>query len=59
MLNSEPAVIIGAVNALIALAVGFGLELSTEQVGLIMAAVAALLTLVVRSKVTPLGDSGG
>ncbi len=58
MLGREPAVISGAVNALIALAVGFGLELSTEQVGLIMAAVAALLSLVVRSKVTPLDSSG-
>ena len=51
--NREPAVIIGLVNAAIALAVGFGLDIDPEQVGLINAAVAALLSLVVRSQVSP------
>ena len=43
----------GAIEAILALAVGFGLNLSTEQLALIMAAVTAVLALVVRSQVTP------
>jgi hypothetical protein len=53
MFGREPALILGAVNALIALAVGFGLDVTTQQVGLINAAVAAVLALVVRSQVAP------
>lgn len=55
----EPALILGAVNALIALAVGFGLGITPAQVGLINAAVAAVLSVLVRSRVTPTtaGDS--
>lgn len=49
----EPAVIIGVIQALIALGIGFGLELSPEQVGSILAATAAVLALVTRSQVTP------
>lgn len=49
----EPAVIVGAVNALIALAVGFGLDLTPEQVGLLNAAAAAVLAVVVRQAVVP------
>lgn len=49
----EPALILGLVNAIIAVAVGFGLAISPEQVGLINAAVAALLSVVVRSRVSP------
>lgn len=52
-MGSEPALIIGAVNALIALAVGFGLPFSPEQVGLINAAVAAIAAIVIRQKVVP------
>jgi hypothetical protein len=51
----EPALIVAALGALIALAVSFGLNLSTEQVGAIMAAVSALLGVVTRSRVTPAG----
>lgn len=51
--NREPALILGAVQALIALAVGFGLNLSPEQVSLILAATAAVLALITRSQVTP------
>lgn len=49
----EPVVIIGALNAALALAVGFGLDLSPERQALIGAAVAALLALVARQAVTP------
>ncbi len=51
--NREPAAIIGAVQAVIALAIAFGLDLSVEQVGAILAALAAVLALVTRSQVTP------
>ena len=49
----EPALFLGAVNALVALAVGFGLSVTPAQVGLLNAAVAAVLAFVVRHKVTP------
>jgi len=55
MLNREPAVILGVLQAIIALAVSFGLKLSVEQVGTIVAASAAILALVVRQKVLPIG----
>lgn len=51
--NREPALILGAVQALIAVAVGFGLNLSPEQVSLVLAATAAVLALVTRTQVTP------
>jgi hypothetical protein len=53
MFGREPALIIGVVQALVALAVGFGLDITEEQVGLILAGVAAVLALVTRSQVTP------
>lgn len=49
----EPALIIGVVNALLAVAVGFGLDVTPEQVGLVNAAVAAVLAFLVRTQVTP------
>lgn len=53
MFGREPAVILGLVSAAIALAVGFGLDVTPEQVGLIMAAVTAIIGFVTRSQVTP------
>jgi len=47
----EPALILGALNALIAVAVGFGLDITPEQVGLVNAAVAAVLAVIVRANV--------
>lgn len=58
MFGREPAVILGLVGALIALAVGFGLDVSAEQTGLIMAAVSAVLAFVTRSQVTPVDADG-
>ena len=49
----EPALILGLVGAVIALVIAFGLELSSEQVGGIMAGTSALLAVVTRSQVTP------
>jgi hypothetical protein len=53
LFKSEPAAILGAVQAIVALVVAFGLSLSPEQIGSIMAAVAAVVAVVVRSQVSP------
>lgn len=49
----EPALIVGFVGAVIALAVSFGLPVTAEQVGFILAAVTAALAFVTRSQVSP------
>lgn len=49
----EPALILAAVQAALALAVGFGLEVTAEQVALILAFTAAVLGLITRQQVTP------
>ncbi len=49
----EPVVIIAAVNALLALVVGFGLDVSNEQQALVQGAVTAVLALIARQAVTP------
>ena len=54
MFGREPALILGAVNALVVLAVGFGLDVTGEQVALINAAVAAVVSVIVRQNVTPI-----
>ena len=51
--DREPALILAAVQALLALAIGFGLDITTEQVALILAATAAVFGAITRSKVTP------
>jgi len=53
-IQQEPALTLGLVQALIAVAVGFGLPVTPEQVGLIVAFTAAVLSWVTRSNVTPL-----
>lgn len=55
--SREPAAILGALQAVIALAISFGLELSAEQVGAVVAATAAVLALITRSQVTPTKDN--
>lgn len=47
-MKNEPAAILGAIQAALALAVSFGLKLDAEQVGAIMALAAAVVALVVR-----------
>lgn len=49
----EPAAIAAFIQAILALGVGFGLNLSTEQMGLLMAVVTLGLGLLVRQVVTP------
>lgn len=53
LLTREPALIAGAVGALLMVGVAFGLDLSGEQVGALSAAVAAVWAVVVRSAVVP------
>lgn len=57
MFNREPAMYVAAVQAVIALVIAFGLDLSPEQVGAIVAVTAAVLGLVTRSQVTPTSDT--
>lgn len=54
-IRREPALVTGAVAALIALGVAFGLDLTGEQTGAIMAVVTAALAFVTRAQVTPTG----
>lgn len=56
ILGREPALVLGLIQAVIALAIGFGLDISPEQFGLIMAAAAAAAAVIVRQQVTPVID---
>ena len=49
----EPALVLAFVQALIVLAVTFGLRLTPEQTGAILAVAALALGLITRSRVTP------
>jgi hypothetical protein len=53
--DTEPALVLGAVQSVLALLLAFGVDLTTEQVGAILAVSAAVLSLLVRRKVTPEG----
>jgi hypothetical protein len=50
---AEPTMILAVIQSFVALFISFGLDLSNQQVGAIMAAAAALLGLLARSRVTP------
>lgn len=54
----EPALILAAIQAALALAVGFGLKLSPEQIALILAFSAAVFGVITRSRVTPNAPAG-
>ncbi len=51
--NREPALVLAAIAAIVSLAIGFGVDVTTEQLALINAAAAAIVGLVVRSRVEP------
>lgn len=53
ILGREPAMVLAFVQAVIVLAVTFGLQLTTEQTGAILALTAVVLGLITRSQVTP------
>lgn len=52
-IRTEPALIAGAIEAILALAVAFGLNWSGEQVAAFIAATSAVLALIVRHNVYP------
>lgn len=56
-IKSEPAMLLGFIQALAALGMAFGLKLSAEQVAAVMAASTAGLGLLVRQAVTPVSGS--
>lgn len=49
----EPVLILGLIQAGIALVVSFGLQLEPEQIGAILAFSAAVLSVIARRQVTP------
>lgn len=49
----EPAMVVALVQAIIVLAVSFGLQLSQEQTAAILALTAVVLGLITRSQVSP------
>lgn len=53
MFGREPVAIAGAIRAVILCAVAFGLNWTSDQVAATMLAVEAVLTLIIRSRVTP------
>lgn len=52
-IKAEPALVAGFLQALLALLLAFGVPLSDEQVGAILALSAAALAFIVRQRVTP------
>jgi hypothetical protein len=56
-IRREPALVAGFLQALLALLLAFGVPLTTEQTGAILALSAAVLAFVVRRKVTPTSDA--
>ena len=52
----EPAMILAVVQAALAFFVVFGLRLSAEQIGAVLALTAAVLGLLTRSQVTPVAS---
>lgn len=52
-LAKEPALLLGAVQAALVLAVSFGFDLTEEQRAAILSLTAALLSVVTRQLVTP------
>lgn len=54
-IRREPALVAGIVQALLALLLAFGVPLTDEQVGAVLALSAAVLALLVRARVHPAG----
>lgn len=52
-MNKEPALIAGFVQTVLGLLLAFGVDLTQEQVGAILAVTAAVLALLVRNAVSP------
>ena len=56
-IRREPVLATALIQAVLTLVVAFGLELSPEQIGAVLAVTAAVLGLVARSQVTPTTDA--
>lgn len=54
-IKQEPALSLGVIQALVALVVAFGVDLTAEQVGVVVAFSAAVLSWITRSQVSPVG----
>ena len=54
-MSTEPALILGLVNVLIVAATTFGLPLTQAQAGAINMVAAAVIAVIVRRNVTPVG----
>lgn len=52
-LRREPALVAGIVQAVLALLLAFGVDLTQDQVAAVMGVTAAVLALIVRSQVSP------
>lgn len=52
----EPVAIVATFQTLLALLLAFGVDLTVEQTGAILAATAAVLGLVARSQVSPVAE---
>ena len=52
-MKTEPALILGALQAIIVLAVSFGLDLTTQQQAALFSVAAIVLSIVTRQLVTP------
>lgn len=55
-IQEEPVLVQGLAQAALALGISFGLPLSSDQVGAILAVTAALLAFWARTQVTPLAN---
>lgn len=53
VIRNEPALIVGLVQAILALVLAFGVSLSEEQIGSILAITSVILAIVTRMLVTP------
>ncbi len=51
--KAEPALFLALVNSVIALVLAFGVQLSADQIGAILAVTSALLGLLTRQAVSP------
>ena len=58
ILTREPDAIQAVIQAGLGMAMGFGLSMSTEQMGLVLMFTAAVLALITRQQVTPFEASG-
>lgn len=57
LFNREPALFLGVIQAVLALVLAFGVDLSAGQTGAVLAVAAAVLALITRQKVTPVDNT--